>query len=200
MELIMEQEKLLMIKHFQKIVPLNDEICEKIVSHFHSLDFRKKEYLLKENQVSNYYFYLLEGCIRSYVHDIDGNEITTNLYTNNSFVFEVSSFFKRIPSIENIQTLCNCKTLAISFEDLNKLFHSIPEFRELGRAILVNAFISHKERSMSLICQTAEMRYENLIKNRPDIFLHTPLKYIASYLAITDTSLSRIRKEFIKKD
>lgn len=52
---------------------------------------------------------------------------------------------------------------------------------------------------LSMITETAEQRYDTLLQNNPEIFQHAALKHIASYLGITDTSLSRIRKEFSKK-
>jgi len=65
--------------------------------------------------------------------------------------------------------------------------------------ILVKGFISFKQRALSLINESAEERYETLINSRPEIFQRAPLKYIASYLGITDTSLSRIRRELAHK-
>jgi len=82
---------------------------------------------------------------------------------------------------------------------LNKLFHELYEFREFGRHILVKGFAALKSRMLSMITETAEERYAGLLKTNPEIFQHAPLKTIASYLGITDTSLSRIRKEFSKK-
>ncbi len=93
----------------------------------------------------------------------------------------------------------NCKGWVISFEKLNMIFHSIPEFREFGRAILVKGFASLKLRMLSLITETAEEPYASLLQFNPEIFQNAPLKYIASYLGITDTSLSRIRKEMMKR-
>ena len=85
------------------------------------------------------------------------------------------------------------------WEQLNMLFHSLPEFREFGRSILVKGFTALKNRMLSMITETAEERYAHLLQNKPEIFQHAPLKTIASYLGITDTSLSRIRKELAKK-
>ncbi|MEO6631596.1 MAG: Crp/Fnr family transcriptional regulator, partial [Mucilaginibacter sp.] len=114
-------------------------------------------------------------------------------------VFEVSSFFNRTRSKENIQALTDCEGWFISFEQLNNLFHDLPEFREFGRGVLVKAFAALKNRTLMMITETAEERYAFLLKTNPEIFQHAPLKNIASYLGITDTSLSRIRKEFSKK-
>jgi hypothetical protein len=79
------------------------------------------------------------------------------------------------------------------------LFHSVPEFRDFGRSILVKGFASLKTRMLSMITETAEERYASLLQNNPDVFQYAPLKQIASYLGITDTSLSRIRKDMMKK-
>jgi len=133
--------------------------------------------------------------MRSFAHDTEGNDITTNFYSNNQVVFEVSSFFHRIPSKENIQALTDCEGWSISYQQLNNLFHSLHEFRDFGRYILVRLLTALKSRTLSMITETAEQRYETLLKNNPEIFAHAPLKHIASYLGITDTSLSRIRSQ-----
>ncbi len=159
----------------------------------------KNEFLLKEDKVCNEYFFLEDGFMRAYAFDIDGNDVTTNFYSNNQVVFEVSSFFNRTMSRENIQALTDCNGWSITYEQLNMLFHTLQEFREFGRHILVKGFSSLKVRMLSMITDTAEERYESLLKSNPEIFQYGPLKNIASYLGITDTSLSRIRKEFSKK-
>jgi len=75
----------------------------------------------------------------------------------------------------------------------------MPEFREFGRSMLVTAYAELKHRMLSMVRDTAEERYSLLIASSPDIFQNAPLKYIASYLGVTSTSLSRIRKEITKK-
>jgi len=140
-----------------------------------------------------------KGFMRSYSFDPDGNEVTTAFHNNGYPVFEVASFFNRSPSKENIQALIDCQGWTITYEQLNMLFHSVTEFREFGRSILVKGFASLKMRMLSMITETAEERYSSLLKSTPEIFQYAPLKQIASYLGITDTSLSRIRKEMMKK-
>ncbi len=105
----------------------------------------------------------------------------------------------RTISAENIQALTDSRGYSISYDKLNMLFHSIPEFRDFGRAMLVREFAAFKQRTLSLINKSAEERYANLLNNNKELFQYAQLKYIASYLGITDTSLSRIRKEFSKK-
>lgn len=160
---------------------------------------KRNDFYLKEGKVSNEYLFLNSGFMRAFAYDLNGNDVTTNFCSANQVVFEVSSFFNRTPSKENIQCLEDCTGWCITYEQLNMLFHKLPEFREFGRSVLVKGFAALKARMLSMITETAEERYANLVNNNPEIFQHAPLKYIASYLGITDTSLSRIRKEFLKK-
>jgi CRP-like cAMP-binding protein len=155
--------------------------------------------LLRERQVSNEYLFLEHGFIRAFAHDVDGNEVTTHFYMPGQVVFEVTSFFNRVPSKENIQALTDCSGWFITYDQLNHFFHALPEFREFGRSILVKGFAALKTRMLSMITETAEERYAYLLQTAPELFQVVPLKYIASYLGITDTSLSRIRKEFAAK-
>lgn len=171
-----------------------------IVDYFEEKTFVKNEFLLKTGKINNDYFILADGMMRAYTFDTDGNEVTTYFYQKNRAVFEVSSFFLRLPSAENIQALTDCRGYSLTFEKLNMLFHAIPEFREFGRAMLVKEFAAFKQRTLGLINKSAEERYADLISQNGDLFKHAQLKHIASYLGITDTSLSRIRRDFLKKD
>ena len=184
----------------QASIPVSQEILAEIVVHFEEKTFLKNNYFLKEGTVSNDYLFLAEGFMRAFTFDTDGNEVTTYFYTKNRVVFEASSFFMHTMSTENIQALTECKGYSITFEKLNMLFHTIPEFREFGRAMLVREFVAFKQRTLALINKSAEERYENLIDAEKEIFKYAQLKHIASYLGNTDTSLSRIRREFSKKE
>jgi CRP-like cAMP-binding protein len=154
---------------------------------------------LTAGKISDEYLFLESGYMRAFAHDTEGNEVTTNFYSPGQMIFEVSSFFNRIRSKENIFALTDCEGWYITYEQLNGLFHKLPEFREMGRSILVRELAQLKTRMLSVITETAEERYEHLLKTNPQTFQHAPLKNIASYLGITDTSLSRIRKELLKK-
>lgn len=195
----MEVSRSALISFLKSKPPLDQVKAEEIANEFQYRQLKREELFLKEGRVSNEYLYLESGLIRTFLSDTEGNEITLNFYTQNQLVFEVASFFKRTPSQENFEALTDCIGWVLTYDQLNTLFHALPEFREFGRAVLVNGFIAYKERTLSMINKTAEQRYEMLIKTNPEIFRNAPLKYIASYLGITDTSLSRIRKSFINK-
>jgi CRP-like cAMP-binding protein len=193
----MDKENLILF--IEQVLPIARLKVEEITTHFQPIQITRNNYFIKEGKVSNNYLFLETGFIRAFTFDLEGNEVTTEFYSKNQIVFEVGSFFQKTVSKENFQALEDCNGWFINFDQLQILFHSIPEFREFGRMVLVKGFISFKQRTLSLINETAEQRYESLIKTRPEIFQKAPLKYIASYLGITDTSLSRIRREVLHK-
>jgi CRP-like cAMP-binding protein len=168
---------------------------ETILSKFTAAAFKKNDYLLFEGKVENFYWFVQEGYIRSFVVDIAGNDISTNFYTTGDVVIDWASFFLRSPTRENIQALTDCTCWQLDFENFQQLFHSIRSFREQGRTNLVNSYFSLKSKSIAMIADEAKDRYVNLLQHKPHILQNVSLKHIATYLGITDTSLSRIRKE-----
>lgn len=191
----------LLINFIKETIP-NFKIDElglvKTAECFEAFELEKGEFLLKKGKRSGY-FIMLEGYLRSYTFNEEGEEITTYFYSSNRVVFEVASFFQGLPSEENIVALTKCSGYYTNFEKLNGMFHSVPEFREFGRAILVKEFVAYKQRTISMINKSAEERYAQLLQSNSDIFQYAQLKHIASYLGITDTSLSRVRREFSTK-
>jgi CRP-like cAMP-binding protein len=166
-----------------------------IIPKYKEVKFNKNDYLLKEGQVEKKYWFIESGFVRSYVIDTEGNDITFNLYATKDVVIDYPSLFFFAPTKENIQALTDCVCWEITFEDFQEMFNSILSFREQQRGLLVGSYFALKEHSISLIADEAKDRYLNLLKAKPHIIQNVSLKHIATFLGITDTSLSRIRKE-----
>lgn len=191
----MDKNQSSLINFIKQIIPINEIEAEEIATTFHFTKIEKNSLFLKQNEVSDDYFYLQKGLMRVFLYDLEGNEVTTDIFTENNIVFEITSFFNRVKSETNIQAITDCTGYRISYEELNKLFHQKPAFRDFGRAILVKEFIASKKRNYAMISQTAEQRYQYLLTTRPEILKYVPLKYIASYIGVTDSTLSRIRNK-----
>lgn len=161
--------------------------------------FAKGEFLLTPGQVSDSYFCIESGLVRSYVFDFKGNDITTGFIGKNEIAIDVVSLFKRVPSLEYIQALTDCTCYAIDLESFQHLYHSIKGLNEWGRNWMSESLFHLKHRTVSMITDSAADRYKKLRAQHPQILQQAPLKHIASYLGITDTSLSRIRKETAKE-
>jgi CRP-like cAMP-binding protein len=171
------------------------EEIQTIIPAFKRIEFNKNDYLLKENKIENHYWLIESGFARSYVIDTEGNDITTHFYAVGDIAIDWTSFFLRSPTRENIQALTNCICWQLDFDSFQELFHAIKSFREQGRTTLVNSYFSLKKQSISMIADQAKERYTKLLIEKPHIVQNVSLKHIATYLGITDTSLSRIRKE-----
>ena len=102
------------------------------------------------------------------------------------------------PTKEYLQATENCVLWQKDIETFNEHYNLYEAYRDWGRSHLVRNFFILKERSLSMITDKASDRYLELISNRPEIFQKASLKHIASFLGITDSSLSRIRKEVLK--
>lgn len=178
---------------------LSEADIETIKLCHEKVSFKKGEFLLKEDEIADEYYLLEKGLVRAFVLDFDNNEITTEFFCENEIVIVPSSLFQRMPSKENLQTLTDCTLWKIDFEKFQELFHSIEGMREWGRAWFTFQLFTMKQRSLEMITETAKNRYLKLMKDKPEILLNAPLKQIATFLGITDTSLSRIRKEIVEK-
>ena len=177
-----------------KVVQTTPKDAQEIADAFRPIELEEKEFLLQENQVSDDYLYLENGLMRTFLFDLEGEEITIDFFIEDNIVFEITSFFNRVRSEANIQAITKCTGFRISYEELNTLFHDKPAFRDFGRAILVKEFIASQKRNYGMINRTAKERYQNLLMTKPQILQHSPLKFIASYLGVTDSTLSRLRK------
>ncbi len=186
------------LENIYKIYPFTDEELALILKSHHKIEFKKGDFFLKQEEVTNSYLILESGLMRSFVYDFNGNDITTNFFSNDEIVIEVSSLFQRIKTKENIETLCDCVCWKIDFDVFQQLYHSIPNFSEWGRAWMSNELFNFKQRSVTIITDSATDRYQTLIKNKPQVILQAPLKCVATYLGVTNSSLSRIRKEINK--
>ena len=188
-----------LIQLFQSVLPMSNGKAEQLAEKYKPRKIARNGYLLKEGAICNESHFIEEGFMRSYTYDLEGNEVTTAFYSKKMFTSDLLSYFKRIPSKEYIQALTDCETWYLTYEDMQTNFHTFPEFREFGRLNIINQYNMLKQRMMSMLQETAEQRYSNLVNSNPEVLQNAPLKHIATYLGITDTSLSRIRKEFIKK-
>lgn len=194
--------KMTIIPTFEKIynsVALARHELAQIADAHQPVTFAKGDYLLQKGQIANAYFCIEQGLVRSYVHDYEGQDITTGFVGEAEIAIDVVSLFQQVPALENMHALTDIIAWRIDYPVFQKLFRDIPAFSEWGRAWMAMSLFQCKQRSVSMIADTATQRYLALQQRHPKLLLQAPLKHVASYLGITDTSLSRIRKEVAKQ-
>lgn len=187
--------KLNLNNYFHSLFPIDHQIVQKITETFCDFSLNKNKILINKETISTKTYFLEKGFMRSYILNEDDQEVTTTIYSAPCFVNDFLSFFTQQPAKEIYQTLTDCVFWETSLEHVQSNFHTIPEFREFSRLLFVINHSKINDRLIDMVSKKAETRYLNLLKQQPSIFQHVPLKIIASYLGITDSTLSRIRKE-----
>ncbi len=183
------------LKHIFKGKDFTPQEQEQIFSYFRPQHFVKNEYLVKEDTLVNHYWFIERGFARAYVVDVQGNDISTQFYATGDLVIDWIAFFQRTPAKENIQAITDCTAWQLDFENFQHLYHTLKSFNEHGRGTMVQGYFTLKQHSIAMITDHAKERYIRLLDEKPHIIQNVSLKHIATYLGITDTSLSRIRKE-----
>jgi len=181
--------------YFHSLFPIEEEIVERITETFCEFTLNSNAILLDKNIISTKTYFLEKGYVRSYILNEENEEITTNIYSAPCFVNDFLSFFKKQPTKQIYQTLTDCYFWETNLENVQANFHTITEFREFSRLLFVINYYKLNDRIIEMASQKSETRYLNLLKQQPHIIQNVPLKIIASYLGMTDSTLSRIRKE-----
>jgi CRP-like cAMP-binding protein len=175
-----------------EILPDNAEI-ELLKKHFSLKKIAKKEQLLIKGQVCRCLYFVVKGCLRTFYTTDKGEEFTRCIALENSFCWSIPSFLKQTPATENIESLTESELLVIDHTSFLKLCQQIPWFRNSYIAVLENLCMAYAERVQNLLTMTAGERYKNLLQQNPNIIRQLPNKTVASYLGITQESLSRIK-------
>ena len=177
------------------IYQLSEEIQKDIVNECEIVSCEKKTRLLNAGEISNSIYFINKGATRVYYLDKDGNETTSWFLFENEFLISVYSFFTGLAGFEYIETLEDCTFITLKREKLNKLYEKHLAFNVVGRKLTEYYYIRNEIQANELRMLTAKQRYQQLLTNNPKLLNRVSLGYIASYLGISQETLSRIRKQ-----
>jgi CRP-like cAMP-binding protein len=155
-------------------------------------EISSKTVLLQAGEISSHAHFIKTGCLRQWFSK-DGKDITIQFFFEGQAVASIDSFINNQPSLFTIESIEPSTIISISKENFKKLNQFYPEFKDRFQDFIFLRFRNYAQLFLSRIKDSPKERYEDLIKNRPEIIKRVPQHYIASYLGITPTSLSRIR-------
>jgi CRP/FNR family transcriptional regulator, anaerobic regulatory protein len=182
-----------LLAHFNSIYPLPEALVTYLRGVFRQKEIPAKHYLFWSGQVCEHIYFIERGLLRCF--RIDGSkDICTRFLQEGDICISVQSFFRQQCSCENIQALEDSKVYYISYEELQNIYRKFPEFNFVGRVLIEKYYLLLDEQVNAMRAQHAGERYHWLIENFPVLMARLPLKYIASYLGISDVMLSRIRR------
>jgi CRP-like cAMP-binding protein len=184
-----------LITHIANYHPLSNEAQNALQECFEKITLSKNEYLLTEGKLCRHLYFLESGALRGF-YNLDEKEITHWFGFENDFVTSFHSFITQETAVENIQLLEGCILWAISKEKLTALFDQYHEIERLVRIIQEKYYIRLEERYVNAQFKTAAERYHDLLQQSPHIVERVSLGHIASYLGISQETLSRIRSKY----
>lgn len=184
-----------LIEQFRKYGSMSEQLEEELNRRITFHEGKKHEYFLKEGQTNSSLFVIESGFVRGYFIKNE-KEVSTWFGKENELIGSILPLYSGRPSFENIQFLEDTAFYAITSEDLHEVYNLHPEFNVIGRKILEFLCEFLEDRIISFHTDSAEIRYRTLIAKNPDIVQRINLGYIASFLGITQETLSRIRSRF----
>ncbi len=178
--------------YFRKFNSLSKEAEDAIAEISNSITIKKNKDLQAIGHTCKTIYFIKKGVARIYYLN-DGIDITENFFFENNIIARVESLLTGKPSRKAIQILEDAEIISINANALFELYDRFPEIERLFRKIFEAAYVDTVNRIEGIQFHTAEERYKALLHEAPDVLKRVPLKYVASYLGITQVSLSRIR-------
>ena len=171
---------------------LSNESKEAFSAHLKRMEFPKGHVLVGQNTVCNYIYFIEKGLTRTYYLK-NGKDITDWISDENSFACSILSFISRKPDRRIVELLEPSVLWAIHYDDLEKLYAAHHEIETLGRHLVAFGLVQVQERFDHLHFSSALQRYKTLMQTHPHYIQRVPLGVLASYLGMTQETLSRIR-------
>jgi len=173
---------------------LNKQQTDFIMSKAKTLELHKDEYFSEAGKIPRQVGFILEGIFRFCYYNNKGEEITYYFIDENSFVADYQRFEAQAAASEYVQAVTDCKLLVFSKKDWDDISNTIVGWDKIVTKIYNKCMTEAIDRRSPLVSEDATTRYLSFIEKFPTLLNRVPLSHIASYLGITQQSLSRIRK------
>lgn len=175
-----------------KIHPLPLASKKALVKSIEEVELPKGHILFKADKIERNIYFLKKGIVRAYVNS-DSNDVTFWFGLEGDTVLSINGYVKNRKGYESVELLEDCEFYKLKNATLQTLFEVDINIANWGRKQMEYALIETEERLISRLIKTATECYADLLKHEPDLLKRVNLNHIASYLGITQVSLSRIR-------
>ena len=163
------------------------------------MKYAKNEMILREGETCTNIYWVVKGLVRQFYYK-NGKELTEYMATENSIVMCIESLFLEQPTHLQIKAIEPSVLIAIPKADLEAVAMKSVNIQILYRKILEESLILSQIHADMLRFESAQDRYQKLIKRQPQLVLRAPLVYIASYLQMTPETLSRVCTAALMED
>lgn len=183
-----------LINYLLEFGQLNQQQIDLIKRKAKVLELKKDDYFSEAGKIPKQVAFIEKGILRVCYYNSNGDEITKYFIDEKNFAVDINSFNQKIPSSEYVQAVTDCTLLVFSTESLNDLSATIIQWDGIIYKITEKALVEKVNKLSPMLAEDAKTRYLNFLEKFPNLANRIPLSYLASYLGITQSSLSRIRK------
>ncbi len=187
--------KVVFVNFLKKESSLSEEEIQLICGFFQPGKLNREEPLLVEGEKYKKIVFIAKGILRIFIYDQQGEEVVKNFVEPNNFFADVESLENDRNSVINVSAVTDCEILTLSKSDDIKLIALLPKWEYLSKLGGMKAMSEMIRKREFLLVGDSASQYKHFVKNFPLLAQQVPLKYIASYLRITQSSLSRIRRQ-----
>lgn len=180
--------------HFEQYIPLTVELKKELSKRIDMVSFKKGDSVLDANRICTKSYFIQKGIFRTYFIK-DGKEVTEYFSAENEWVNSPRSFMQHKIDIYYIEAIEDAEAFCLNVNDLLYLFNQFPEMERYARLSMGTALGHFLERITSMRFTTAKEKYGHFLQTYHDIYNRLPLGMVASYLGITQETLSRIRSD-----
>jgi CRP-like cAMP-binding protein len=173
----------------------DDKELDKIDTCFKPKTVKRNTILLSEGEICKEFYFVNKGCIRTYYLTKSGHEKTRYIAFESSFATSISSFISKQPSFEFVDTLEDSELFVISHDHFYQLVSDIPQWEKFYMTLLEMAYIYQNKKIENLVTLSAKQRFDILLKENPIYIQRLSNRVLASYLDITQETLSRIKSK-----
>ncbi len=185
--------------HINALSPVADDDWDLLLPHLQLKTIRKNELFIAEGKTERNIGFVIEGMFRQY-YTKEGEEKTTYFFFENHFISSYISCITGNSSLITIEALSDATYVCFPYKIMKDLYTKSMAWQQFGRLMAEYITIGLEERMVSLLIQSPEERYLDLLNsNKKKIIERVPQHYIANYLGITPVSMSRIRNRLAKK-
>tara|TARA_B100000809_G_scaffold148977_1_gene146443 strand:+ start:7540 stop:8115 length:576 start_codon:yes stop_codon:yes gene_type:complete len=188
-----------LINKIKSSIELSSEAEEYLYSISKEKTVSKGSVLIQQGQTVKKIFFVNSGCLRSFCIDKNGKEHTLQFAIKDWWISDYIAIHSDELASLTVESLTDSTIIEINEKKLNSIHSLFPEFEPFYRKNLERHVVSLHKRILNQLQLTAPERYDLFLEQYPDIEQYTRNYHIASYLGITQESLSRIRVAKAKK-
>lgn len=192
--LLSKEVQMNLSQYFKDLTNLSEEETVKLIAAFKMDSLPKGHLLFQQGEICKRVFFIQKGIARIYYRSVRGKDITAWFCDEGTYLAAIDGFFQNKPTRENCELLEDSIVFSLEYETLVALLNN-SDIAKIAFHVACELLNRITEFLSGIRFQSSKERFENLMKERPSIFLRAPLGHIASYLGMTQETLSRMRSK-----